>query len=80
MHILYFETMDDSILLVYQDLFNDKYDKSDMGYFTNNNFLENGLWMGYNWNKPKNWYNQMRLNAEFLAQQTGNTHCKSKIR
>lgn len=65
-HSLYFgKTSGRFNFTVYQDLFNDKYDKSDMGYFTNNNFLENGLWMGYNWNKPKNWYNQMRLNVNF---------------
>lgn len=48
---------------IYQDLFNDKYDKSDMGYFTNNNFMEEGLWAGYSWTKPKDWYNQIRTNA-----------------
>lgn len=48
----------------YQDLYNNRYDKSDMGYFTNNNFLEHGLWVGYNWLKPKEqqWFAQMRLN------------------
>ncbi|MEP7165257.1 MAG: DUF5916 domain-containing protein [Ferruginibacter sp.] len=46
----------------YQDLFNDKYDKSDLGYFTNNNTMDQGLWMQYNWRKPKGWYNQMRIN------------------
>ena len=47
---------------VWQDLFNDKYDKSDLGYFTNNNTMDQGLWMQYNWRKPKGWYNQMRIN------------------
>jgi len=47
---------------VYQDLYNDKYDKSDLGYFTNNNTMDQGLWMQYNWRKPKGWYNQMRIN------------------
>lgn len=47
---------------IYQDLYDSKYDKSDMGYFTNNNYMEEGLWVGYNWLKPKKWYNQMRLN------------------
>jgi hypothetical protein len=47
---------------VYQDLYNDKFDKSDMGYFTNNNYVEEGTWVGYNWTKPKYWYNQMHLN------------------
>ncbi len=47
---------------VYQDLFNDKYNKSDLGYFTNNNSMDQGFWMGYHWTKPKKWYNQMHLN------------------
>ncbi len=47
---------------VSQDLSNDKYDKSDMGYFTNNNSIDNSLWMGYNWTKPKGWFNNLYLN------------------
>ena len=50
---------------IYQELYNDKYDKSDMGYFTNNNYMEEGLWAGYRWIKPKGWYNQMRINTNF---------------
>ncbi|MFM2360897.1 MAG: hypothetical protein RLY16_2890 [Bacteroidota bacterium] len=47
---------------VWQDLSNDKYDKSDMGYFTNNNTMDQGVWMGYNWTKPRGFYNQLRIN------------------
>ncbi len=47
---------------VWQDLYNDKYDKSDFGYFTNNNTMDQGFWAGYNWRKPKRWYNQIRIN------------------
>ena len=50
---------------VYQELYNAKYDKSDLGYFTNNNFMEEGLWAGYNWIKPRHWYNQIRVNTTF---------------
>ena len=50
---------------VYQDLMNAKFDKSDMGYATNNNYVEEGLWTGYSWNKPKNWYNNMHLNFNY---------------
>ena len=46
---------------IWQELFNDKYDKSDFGFFNNNNTMDQGLWAGYNWPKPKGWYNQMRL-------------------
>ncbi|MFZ4059062.1 MAG: DUF5916 domain-containing protein, partial [Ferruginibacter sp.] len=48
---------------VWQDLINDKYDKSDLGYFTNNNTLDHGVWAGYNWNKPKAWYNSLNING-----------------
>lgn len=48
---------------VWQELSNDKYDKSDMGYFTNNNTMDQGVWAGYSWNKPHGWYNSLRLNA-----------------
>ncbi len=50
---------------IWQDLYNDKYDKSDFGYFTNNNTMNQGLRAGYNWTKPKGWYNQMRINTNF---------------
>jgi hypothetical protein len=39
-----------------------KYSSDDMGYFTNNNFLNHYLWMGYHWNEPKGWYNRINLN------------------
>jgi Domain of unknown function (DUF5916) len=47
---------------IWQELSNDKYDKSDLGYFTNNNTMDQGLWMGYNWVKPKRIFTQLRLN------------------
>lgn len=47
---------------VWQDLYDRKYDKSDMGYFTNNNTMDQGIWVGYNWVKPKKWFNQLRAN------------------
>ena len=50
---------------IWQDLYNDKYDKSDFGYFTNNNTMDQGVWAGYSWRKPKGWYNQMRINTNF---------------
>ncbi len=48
---------------VWQDLTNAKYDKSDLGYFTNNNTMDQGVWAGYNWNKPRKWYNSLRINT-----------------
>ena len=50
---------------VWQELSDAKYDKSDLGYFTNNNTMDQGAWFGYNWNKPKAWYNQIRVNTNF---------------
>src|SRR3990170_2307610 len=39
-----------------------KYSSDDMGYFTNNNFLNHYLWLGYKWIEPKNWYNRININ------------------
>lgn len=46
----------------WQELANDKYQQNDMGYFTNNNYVDNGLWIGYKWVEPKKWYNRLNLN------------------
>ena len=51
---------------VWQELYNDKYDKSDLGYFTNNNTMDQGIWAGYNWTKPRGWYNQIRINTNMF--------------
>ncbi|HWR32518.1 MAG TPA: DUF5916 domain-containing protein, partial [Chitinophagaceae bacterium] len=40
----------------------DKYQINDLGYFTNNNYWAQSLWMGYNWTKPSKWYNRLNLN------------------
>ncbi len=62
-HSLYFgKTSGRFNFNIWQDLFNAKYDKSDFGYFTNNNTMDQGVWAGYNWLKPKAWYNQLRIN------------------
>ncbi len=46
-----------------QELTNDKFNSNDMGYFTNNNFLDHYAYAGYRWIKPTNWYNTIRINA-----------------
>jgi hypothetical protein len=51
---------------LWQDLIDSKYDKSDLGYFTNNNTMDQGLWMGYSWTKPTSWYNQFRVNTNWV--------------
>jgi hypothetical protein len=66
-HSLYFgKTSGRFNFSVWQDLTDAKYDKSDLGYFTNNNQMINGIWSAYNWNKPGKWYNNLRLNG-FVA-------------
>lgn len=49
----------------------DKFTSNDLGYFTNNNFFNHYLWMGYHWIKPKGWHNRINLNfnnnISFLA-------------
>lgn len=51
---------------VFQDLVDARYDKQDMGYYTNNNTMDHGAWIGYNWIKPSKWYNQWRLNTNLF--------------
>jgi hypothetical protein len=41
-----------------QQYADDKFDPSDMGFFTNNNFLDQKLNFGYSVYKPGKWYNQ----------------------
>jgi len=45
-----------------QELYNKKYDKSDLGYFTNNNTMDQYVWVGYNIIKPKRFFNQLHIN------------------
>lgn len=45
-----------------QELADNKYNSNDMGYFTNNNFVDHYFWMGYKWVKPRGIYNRMYLN------------------
>ena len=65
-HSLYFgKTSGRFNFNVWQELYNAKYDKSDLGYFTNNNTMDQGAWAGYSWTKPHGWYNQFRINGNF---------------
>ncbi|MEP6513579.1 MAG: DUF5916 domain-containing protein [Parafilimonas sp.] len=47
---------------VWQQRTDTKFSSDDLGYFTNNNFLDHGAWFGYSWTEPKNWYNNIFLN------------------
>lgn len=48
-----------------QQLTDTKYTSNDLGYFTNNNFIDHTLYVGYRYTEPKKWYN--RLNYNFNA-------------
>jgi hypothetical protein len=49
----------------WQDLTDTKYNHRDLGYFTNNNFLDHGMWLGYKWTEPKKFYNRISINTSF---------------
>jgi hypothetical protein len=50
---------------IWQNLTDSGYSQNDMGYATNNNFFDHGIWMGYKWIKPTNWYNNIYYNFNF---------------
>ena len=45
-----------------EDLANSKYNISDLGYLTNNNYINHYFWIGYKWVKPHIWYNNLYFN------------------
>ncbi len=45
-----------------QERTDDQFSSDDMGYFTNNNYLNHYLYLGYHWTVPKNWYNRINVN------------------
>jgi len=45
-----------------EELADNKYSSNDMGYFTNNNFVDHFLWMGYKQVKPKGLFNSLYMN------------------
>lgn len=47
---------------VWQELTDTKFTSNDIGYFTNNNFLDHGIWVGYKWTEPKGIYNRININ------------------
>lgn len=40
----------------------DNYEQSDMGFFTNNNYINYGFFTMYKWSKPKSFYNNITIN------------------
>lgn len=45
-----------------QEIYDDKYNKRDLGFMNNNNYLDHYLWLGYKWTKPEKWFNNLYLN------------------
>jgi hypothetical protein len=45
-----------------QQLTDTKFTSNDLGYFTNNNFLDHSLYVGYRYTEPKGWYNRLFYN------------------
>ena len=48
---------------VWQELANTKYTHRDLGFFTNNNFLDHGYNASYRWVEPKSFYNRIFINT-----------------
>jgi hypothetical protein len=62
-HSIYFgKTSGRLNFTIQQDLTDDKFNSNDLGYFTNNNFLNHTAYMGYRWVKPTKWYDNIYLN------------------
>ena len=57
-----------------QELTDTKYTSNDLGYFTNNNFIDHSAYVGYRFIKPKGWYNRMNFNLNLST-----SHLFSKI-
>ena len=45
-----------------QELTDTKFTSNDLGYFTNNNFINHRMYVGYRYTEPKGWYNRIFLN------------------
>ena len=48
-----------------EDYVDTEFNSNDLGYFTNNNFIDHNVYAGYRILKPKYFYNQLRFNAGF---------------
>lgn len=47
---------------IWQEMTDTRYSHNDLGYFTNNNYIDHGMYVGYRWTEPKAWYNRIFLN------------------
>ncbi len=48
--------------MIMQEFADDKYNSNDMGYYTNNNYMNHYVWLGYKWLKPTKWYKRLYYN------------------
>ncbi len=46
----------------YQEIFDDKYSKNDLGLQFTNNYIDHRIWTAYRWQKPTDWYNRIQVN------------------
>jgi len=44
------------------ELTDTKYSSNDLGYFTNNNYINHSVWFGYRWTQPRSFYNRININ------------------
>ncbi len=60
---------------LWQELSDSRYTSNDLGYFTNNNYMIQGIWVGLRWPEPKGWRNNLNtsinLNYSRLLTQIG---------
>lgn len=65
---------------VSQQLTDTRYTSNDLGYFTNNNFIDHTLYVGYRYTEPKKWYNRLfynfNANLSSLYSPIGNFHSR----
>lgn len=65
---------------VAQELTDTKFNSNDLGYFTNNNFINHRIYAGYRFTEPKSWYNRLMFNLNsdisYLYSPIGNIESK----
>ena len=60
--VMFGKTAGNFVFNLSQELYDDKYDKNDMGILFNNNYMDHYLWASYRILKPKGWYNRIQFN------------------
>lgn len=48
-----------------QELADKNYNPNDLGILFNNNYLDHFVYIGYHWNKPSSWFNNLHFNNNF---------------